>query len=77
MAKSIEDELERRKETEGRDEDDISIKVYNLEGAIFKWTNEGKPLVDSDEKETQYCHPFNAMFGTLIPPNTRKYTADE
>ena len=40
-------------------------EVYNLEGAIFKWANEGKPLVQ--EQTTVYkVHPYNVRWGKLL-----------
>ncbi|MFQ5685704.1 MAG: rhodanese-like domain-containing protein [Candidatus Scalindua sp.] len=44
-------------------------KVYNLEGSIFKWANEDKPLVQN--QTTVYkVHPYNAHWGRLLE---RKY----
>lgn len=72
MAQRINDELERTKEVEGH-KIRVPMKVYNLEGSMFKWTNEGKPLVDYQGHETQYCHPVSYFRGLLIPENKRKY----
>ena len=30
-----------------------SDKVYNLEGSIFKWANENRPLIDSNDQSTR------------------------
>ncbi len=47
-------------------------KVYNLEGSIFKWANEEKPLVH--EKTTVYkVHPYNTNWGKLLE---KKYHSD-
>jgi len=47
-------------------------EVYNLEGSIFKWANEGKSLVQ--EQTTVYkVHPYNAHWGRLLE---RKYHPD-
>ncbi|MCP4268692.1 MAG: rhodanese-like domain-containing protein [Candidatus Brocadiaceae bacterium] len=47
-------------------------KVYNLEGSIFKWANEGKPLVQ--EQTTVYkVHPYNTNWGRLLE---KKYHSD-
>ena len=72
MAQRINEELQRKKEHEEHGEK-TSFNVYNLDGAIFKWINEQKPLVDSNEEDTQYCHPFSYVWGFMIPPKTRKY----
>ncbi|MGV6818973.1 MAG: rhodanese-like domain-containing protein [Parvularcula sp.] len=39
--------------------------VYNLEGGIFGWHNEGRPIY-RDGKETRDIHPFNDRWGVLI-----------
>ncbi len=44
-------------------------KVYNLEGSIFKWANEGRPLVQ-DKVTVHKVHPYNAHWGNLLE---RKY----
>lgn len=44
-------------------------KVYNLEGSIFKWANEGRPLVQ-DQTTVHKVHPYNAHWGSLLE---RKY----
>ncbi len=47
-------------------------KVYNLEGSIFKWANEDRPLVQN--QTTVYkVHPYNAHWGNLLE---RKYHVD-
>ncbi len=47
-------------------------KVYNLEGSIFKWANEGRPLVQ-DKVTVHKVHPYNAHWGNLLE---RKYHVD-
>jgi rhodanese-related sulfurtransferase len=44
-------------------------KVYNLEGSIFKWANEGRPLIQ-DHTRVHNVHPYNAHWGSLLE---RKY----
>ena len=39
--------------------------IYNLEGGIFKWHNDGRALV-SGARATEYIHPYNAYWGRLI-----------
>ncbi|MBT3879054.1 MAG: rhodanese-like domain-containing protein [Candidatus Scalindua sp.] len=43
--------------------------VYNLEGSIFKWANEGRPLVQG-KTTVHKVHPYNAHWGSLLQ---RKY----
>ncbi len=39
--------------------------VANLEGSIFQWVNEGRPVVRGGHP-TETVHPFNALWGTLV-----------
>jgi hypothetical protein len=39
--------------------------VYNLEGSIFAWANEGRAL-QSPRGPTEWVHPYNAVFGLLL-----------
>ena len=39
-------------------------KVYNLEGSIIKWANEGRPLVQG-QATVHKVHPYNASWGSL------------
>lgn len=47
-------------------------EIYNLEGSIFKWANEGRPLVQ-DDSLAHKVHPYNAYWGSLLD---RKYHID-
>lgn len=40
-------------------------KVYNLEGSIFEWANEGRPLY-SGERRVYLVHPYNSTWGGLL-----------
>ena len=52
--------------------------VMNLEGSIFKWANEGRPVY-RDGKPVEKVHPYNEMWGRLlektrrasVPPNPK------
>lgn len=39
--------------------------VYNLEGSIFQWANEGRPVY-SQGVEVKRVHPFNRKWGRLL-----------
>jgi rhodanese-related sulfurtransferase len=39
--------------------------MYNLKGGIFRWYNDGHPVV-SNEGETNAIHPCNAFWGMLL-----------
>ncbi|MBM0743436.1 rhodanese-like domain-containing protein [Phormidium sp. CLA17] len=40
-------------------------QVFNLEGGLFQWANEDRPLVHAGQP-TQRVHPYNAVWGVLI-----------
>ena len=40
-------------------------RVYNLEGSIFQWVNEGK-AVYKGEQITTVLHPYNWLWGKLL-----------
>jgi rhodanese-related sulfurtransferase len=44
--------------------------VRNLEGSIFAWANEHRPLVHENERVTQ-VHPFNGFWGRLLNDDVR------
>ena len=53
---------------------ETTIKFYNLDGSLFKWANEGKPIVDSSDSPTHFVHPYNALWGKLLNERLRKYS---
>jgi len=40
-------------------------RVYNLEGSIFKWVNQGR-AVYKGEQSTSVVHPYNWLWGKLL-----------
>jgi rhodanese-related sulfurtransferase len=44
--------------------------VSNLEGSIFAWANEGRPL-EKDGQPAKVVHPYNRVFGRLLKPEYR------
>ena len=40
--------------------------VTNLEGSIFRWANEGRPLINDGGQPTDKVHPFNSLWGMLV-----------
>lgn len=40
-------------------------RVYNLEGSIFAWANEGRPVYRGDER-VQVVHPYDQVWGKLL-----------
>ena len=50
-----------------------SYEAVNIEGSIFKWANEGKPLEGADGQPTQFVHPYDKIFGRLLDKNLWKF----
>jgi rhodanese-related sulfurtransferase len=44
--------------------------VRNLEGSIFEWANEHRPLVH-DDQPVKTVHPYNALWGRLLADDVR------
>lgn len=40
-------------------------KVYNLEGSIFRWANEGRPVCRGEER-VRAVHPYDSYWGRLL-----------
>lgn len=40
-------------------------EVMNLEGSLFEWANEGRPMVN-DSGPTQQVHPYSWLWGWLL-----------
>ncbi|MBW4490370.1 MAG: rhodanese-like domain-containing protein [Trichocoleus desertorum ATA4-8-CV12] len=45
-------------------------QVYDLEGSIFQWANEARPLFQAEQPTTK-VHPYNAQWGLLLKPEYR------
>jgi rhodanese-related sulfurtransferase len=44
--------------------------VYNLEGGLFDWANQGRPIYRGEERVDE-VHPFNRIWGLLLSPDLR------
>jgi rhodanese-related sulfurtransferase len=44
--------------------------VFNLEGSIFQWANEDRPLVN-EQGAAARVHPYNERWGALLKPAVR------
>lgn len=44
--------------------------VFNLEGSIFQWANEGRPVVATNGPAAK-VHPYNDRWGALLKPAVR------
>lgn len=49
------------------------IKIFNLEGCLFKWANEGRQMVDGRGSPTKFVHPYSTMWGQLISRDIRRW----
>jgi rhodanese-related sulfurtransferase len=47
------------------------MHVSNLEGSIFQWANENRPLVRRRNEPTNKVHPYNRFWGTLVEKSHR------
>ena len=47
--------------------------VRNLSGGIFKWVEEGKEVLDRNEKPTQKVHAYNRLWGMLLNKGEKVY----
>jgi rhodanese-related sulfurtransferase len=45
-------------------------KVWNLEGSVFQWANEHRPLIHDGKRVTR-VHPYSAFWGRLLAPEAR------
>ena len=46
-------------------------EVYNLEGSIFAWANEGRPVYQGNERVT-VVHPYDKIWGRLLKESLRE-----
>ena len=46
-------------------------EVYNLEGSIFAWANEGQPVYRGKER-VKVVHPYDKIWGRLLKKSLRK-----
>lgn len=44
----------------------------NLRGSIFRWANEGRPVVRGDSTVRE-VHPYDSTWGDLLRPDLRAY----
>ena len=47
------------------------VRVLNLEGSIFKWASERRPMIRQDGSAARVVHPYDAYWGRLIAPSLR------
>jgi len=48
------------------------VHVWNLEGSIFAWANEGRPVYRGETPlDPPQVHPYNAKWGQLLKPELK------
>ena len=45
----------------------FSLDVHNMEGGVFQWAIEGREIVDNNGEKASVVHPYNTVFGKLLP----------
>lgn len=45
-------------------------RIYNLEGSIFQWANQGRPIF-KDANPTRLVHPYDPLWGRLLKSRYR------
>ena len=48
-----------------------NVRVLNMEGSIFKWANENRPLFNGSGHSTSQVHPFSYLFSWFLDPDKR------
>jgi len=46
-------------------------RLANLEGSLFEWANEQRPMQCVNGLPTTLVHPYNSVFGRMLAPNCR------
>ena len=49
-------------------------ELWNLEGSIFQWANEDRPIVDLQGDPAALVHPYNATAGSMLQSSKRAKT---
>ena len=51
--------------------------VYNLDGGLFRWANESRPLVQGEDAQpARGVHPYNDVFGKMLESHLHQYPED-
>ena len=50
--------------------------VYNLEGSLFKWANEGRPLYKGNT-QVKLVHPYNKKWSVLLKKELWSFTPEK
>jgi len=50
--------------------------VVNLSGGLFKWANEGRPMIRDENTATSLVHPYDRRWGLLVDGRHRAEAAE-
>lgn len=50
---------------------DPGLRVQDLSGGVFTWACEGRPLVDAHGQATRLVHPYDMIWGAMLPADRR------
>jgi rhodanese-related sulfurtransferase len=50
--------------------------VVNLSGGLFKWGNEGRPMLQGENRPTSLVHPYDRRWGMLLDGRHRAKAAE-
>ncbi len=53
------------------------IYVFNLWGGIFEWINEGKIVVDNNNRATEKIHAYSKKWGKYLKRGSKVYTNND
>lgn len=48
-----------------------NLNLWNLEGSIFQWANEDRPIENSKGEAVELVHPYNKTAGKMLEPSRR------
>eukprot|EP00118_Oscarella_pearsei_P027226 m.1092 g.1092 ORF g.1092 m.1092 type:complete len:160 (+) comp5662_c0_seq2:12-491(+) len=54
-------------------QDEHNCKLFNMEGSLFKWANEGRPMVNAKGEPTVKAHPYSLLWGKLLKSELREW----
>ncbi|XP_065830811.1 uncharacterized protein [Oscarella lobularis] len=61
-----------------RKEDEEGVEeIFNMEGSLFKWANEGRSMIDGRGDATTRAHPYSALWGKLLNFRLRKWDLED
>ncbi len=48
-----------------------NLQIHDLAGGIFTWAVDNRPLVDANGQPTKLVHPYDRIWGELLPSDRR------